>query len=192
MPRIVLASASPRRRDLLRQIGLEFEVIPADIEEDAVRWRDPGELVRKLALSKAEKVAASVRGALVVGADTIVLLDGEVLGKPRSREEARGMLGRLAGKEHQVFTGLAVVDTATGKRRVDHEETRVWMRPLGFDQIAAYVASGEPLDKAGAYAVQGLGAVLVERLEGCYFNVVGLPVPRLAKMLEEFGVKVLG
>ena len=190
MTRIVLASASPRRKDLLRQVGLNFEIIPSDLDEEAVEYRDPGELVRKLALSKALGVLPQARQGLVIGADTIVLLDQEVLGKPRSVPEAEKMLGRLAGRVHRVLTGVALVDSRTGRRLVDHEETLVKMRELTPGQISNYVATGEPMDKAGAYAVQGRGSVLVERIEGDYYNVVGLPLPRLARMLEEFGVKL--
>ena len=191
--RFILASSSPRRSDLLNQIGLDFEVIPSRFDESQVNASDPVELVRTLAREKAGTVASEVEGeAVVLGADTIVLLDGEILGKPRDEAEARSMLGRLAGRTHRVLTGVALIRRPNGPILVEHEETAVTMRNLTPGQIAAYVASGEPMDKAGAYAVQGLGSVLVERLQGDYFNVVGLPLPRLALMLEPLGLDVLG
>ncbi|MGE5591813.1 MAG: Maf family protein [Bacillota bacterium] len=190
--RFILASSSPRRSDLLAQIGLRFEVIPPQFDESRVDASDPAELVHSLAREKAGAVAAEVEGpAVVLGADTIVLLDGEVLGKPRDEAEARSMLARLAGRTHRVLTGVALIRTPEGPILVQHEETHVTMRPLTPGQIHAYVASGEPMDKAGAYAVQGLGSVLVERIQGDYFNVVGLPLPRLALMLESLGLDVL-
>lgn len=190
--RFILASSSPRRSDLLNQIGLDFEVIPSRFDESQVNASDPVELVRTLAREKAGTVASEVEGeAIVLGADTIVLLDGEILGKPRDEAEARSMLGRLAGRTHRVLTGVALIRRPNGPILVEHEETAVTMRNLTPGQIAAYVASGEPMDKAGAYAVQGLGSVLVERLQGDYFNVVGLPLPRLALMLEPLGLDVL-
>lgn len=190
--RFILASSSPRRSDLLAQIGLRFEVVPSQFDESQVDASDPAELVRSLAREKAGAVAAAVEGeALVLGADTIVLLNGEVLGKPRDKDEACSMLARLAGCTHRVLTGVAVIRKPDGPVLVQHEETHVTMRALTPGQIDAYVASGEPMDKAGAYAVQGLGSVLVERIQGDYFNVVGLPLPRLARMLESLGLDVL-
>ncbi|BDG61511.1 Maf family protein [Caldinitratiruptor microaerophilus] len=191
MTRLVLASASPRRVSLLEQVGLSFEVVPSGVPEDpGDGTREPADLARALALRKAEAVAAREPDALVLGADTIVVLDGAVLGKPRDEAEAVRMLERLQGRSHVVITGVALVAPG-GRKRVEHEETTVWMRPLTRAQVEWYVRSGEPLDKAGAYAVQGLGALLVERIFGCYYNVVGLPLGRVARLLEEFGLTVL-
>ncbi|MCR4398549.1 MAG: Maf family protein [Firmicutes bacterium] len=189
-PTLVLASTSPRRIELLRQIGLQFVVVPSGADETLVGG-GPAEIAEALALSKAESVAGRVGSGLVIGADTVVALDGEILGKPRDPADARMMLEKLSGRAHSVVTGVAVVDAATGRRAVEYEESRVWFRALNSDEIEAYVSSGEPMDKAGAYGVQGLGSVLVERIEGCYFNVVGLPLPRLARILKSFGLDVL-
>lgn len=205
--RIALASASPRRQELLRQIGLRFDILPGEVDESVPEGMTPMEVCRALAVRKARAAARRWRlgdgEGLVLAADTIVVLGEEVLGKPADPPEAEAMLSRLAGRTHRVFTGVAVgrlsgrgegLDGPGGFDELDvaHEETKVWMRALTPAQIAAYVRSGEPLDKAGAYGVQGLGAVLVERLEGCYYNVVGLPLSRVCRMLERHGVVVLG
>lgn len=191
---LVLASSSPRRRQLLRQVGLPFRVLPADLDEEAYlatlpSGLSPGEVVERLALAKARQVAARLRQArLVLAADTTVVLDGELIQKPRDAGEARRMLARLAGRTHEVYTGVALV----GPRgtRVAHERTRVTMAAADAGRVDRYVRTGEPLDKAGAYAVQGFGSVLVERVEGCYFNVVGLPLALLDRLLQDFGVDV--
>lgn len=191
---IILASASPRREALLRQIGLPFRVEPSSVSEEKVRRRGtPPSLVEQAALAKAVDVAARVGEGLVLGADTVVVIGGDVLGKPKSDRDARQMLERLSGATHRVYTGLALVRVRHGrvvKRRTAHEVTRVTMRRLRPRDIAGYVATGEPRDKAGAYGIQGRGAVLVERIEGDYSNVVGLPVTRLAEMLEGFGINI--
>lgn len=191
MKRLILASASPRRRMLLTQIGMDFTVLPADVNEDPAGISDPSELCRRLAEAKARAVGTALNEGVVLGADTIVVLGGRILGKPADREDAVRMLFSLAGRQHRVYTGVALVDAASGKELVDHEVTSVWIRELTRRQIEAYADSGEPMDKAGSYAIQGLGSVLVERIEGCFFNVVGLPVPKLVRMLDEFGISVL-
>jgi septum formation protein len=177
---------------LLSQLGLSFTVIPPRLEEEGYLGGEPAGAVRLLALAKARSAAEGLEAGLVIGADTVVVLEEEVMGKPSGPEEAGEMLRRLSGATHRVLTGVAVLNAADGEALVDHEETLVTFRRLRPEEIEAYVASGEPLDKAGAYGVQGLGAVLVRRIEGCYFNVVGLPLARLAEMLAHFGVKVLG
>jgi len=189
--RIVLASGSPRRFELLRQIGVNFEVEPSNVDEVRLEAEHPVTLAERLALAKARDVAARHSDALVVGADTIVVLGERVLGKPRDKADACEMLRDLSGRQHVVITGVALVHAPSGRERVEYEQSAVWIRPLTPDQIARYVATGEPMDKAGAYAVQGLASALVERLEGCYFNVMGLPIARLVRMLEGFGVEVL-
>jgi septum formation protein len=189
--RIVLASGSPRRAEVLRNAGLSFEVVPAEVDETRRADETPEELVGRLAEAKARFAAARVADrtgpALVVGADTAVVVDGLVLGKPASAEDARGMLRRLSGRTHAVITGLAVLRLPGEAARAERETTRVTFAPLTEREIEEYVASGEPFDKAGAYAIQGRGGRFVTRVEGCYFNVVGLPLARLYRMLRESG-----
>jgi septum formation protein len=183
---LILASRSPRREAILRQLGVPHLVKPADVEESSAADLPPREQAMAAAARKAAAIARQVADGIVLGADTIVVVDGDqVLGKPRSPEEAAAMLTRLMGRIHLVTTGLALIDVATGARSLSWEDTRVTMRKAAPAEIAAYVATGEPLDKAGAYGIQGQGAVFVERIEGCYYNVVGLPVYRLVTMLED-------
>jgi septum formation protein len=190
-PRLVLVSTSPRRNALLTEAGIPFDAVaPRDVAEDFPRGEPPRETVTRHALAKAQSVAADYPGRILLGADTIVVLEGAVFGKPADEDEARAVLAYLQGRTHTVFTGLAVVDVAGGREITDAEATDVTMRPLVSEEINAYVATGEPLDKAGAYAIQGRGALLVERVDGDYFNVVGLPLFRLSKMLASCGYDV--
>lgn len=186
-PKIVLASSSPRRRQLLAGLGLRFEVDPPREEEGS---RSPGEppdaYAARVAAAKAAEVAARRPDALVVAADTVVVLEGDVLGKPSGPDGARAMLTRLSGRKHTVHTGVAVT-APDGSRATGTEVTEVRFRALRSEEIEAYVATGEPLDKAGAYGIQGFGATLVEAVRGCYFNVMGLPVVRLLALLDEVG-----
>jgi septum formation protein len=182
---LILASRSPRRQEILERLGVEFTVRPADVDEGELPGLAPRELAMTLAARKAAAAARGLERGLVLGADTIVVLDREVLGKPAGPAEARAMLGRLAGRSHVVTTGLALIDVESGARCLNWEDTVVHMRAASAEEIAAYVATGEPLDKAGAYGIQGLGAVLVDRIEGCFYNVMGLPVARLHGMLRE-------
>ena len=189
--RIILASQSPRRRELLERMGiLKFDIIPAQGEEVAAPGLTPQQLVEELSRQKAAEVAAGAGpDDLVIAADTVVAIDGQVLGKPRSRAHAIEMLSELSGRERHVYTGFTVTrgeQTVTG-----HEDTAVCFRPLTSGEIAAYVDTGEPMDKAGSYGIQGRGCVLVEGIRGDYYNVVGLPVCRLAQVLEQFGVNGL-
>jgi len=193
-PEIILASASPRRAALLRQIGLPFRVHPSALEEDGVGPGPDGENPEahacRLARAKAEDVAARLGRGLIIGADTIVVCEGIVFGKPRDGQEAREILRRLAGRTHQVITGVAVTEAETGRAEVAAATTIVRMRAFDPVEAAAYVATGEPLDKAGAYAIQGRGALLVEGIEGDYSTVVGLPLPTLAMLLQRFSLSV--
>jgi septum formation protein len=179
---LVLASASPRRRALLTAAGIAFVARPADVDETPL----PGEPadVYTLRLAEAKARAAWRPSEIALGADTTVVLDGDILGKPADEAEAAAMLGRLAGRTHEVLTGFCLFDGDRVRGAV--ERTAVTFAPMSEEEIAAYAASGEPLDKAGAYGIQGLASKFVERIEGCYFNVVGLPVARVYRMLGEF------
>jgi septum formation protein len=193
-PEIILASASPRRAALLRQIGLPFRVSASDAGEEPPERRRPQEspeaFAVRLAVAKARTVAARLRGGLVIGADTVVVGRGKLLGKPRDGREARSFLLRLAGRRHRVATGVAVIQAGTGRLAAGVTSARVRMRAFGAEEAARYVATGEPLDKAGAYGIQGRGALLVEAIEGDYYTVVGLPLVLLAELLGRFGVDV--
>ena len=188
---VILASRSPRRRELLERMGLEeFEVRPARGEETAPAGLTPAQLVEELSRQKAAEIARSA-GAddVIIAADTVVAVEDRVLGKPHSREEAEEMLRLLSGRSHTVYTGVTV---CRGERVLTgHEATEVMFRALSEQEIRAYVDTGEPMDKAGAYGIQGRGCVLVEGIRGDYYNVMGLPVCRLALMLREFGVEPL-
>jgi septum formation protein len=186
---LILASASPRRHELLRALCPAFRVVPSDLDETLAAGPLP-DAVAALALDKARAVALRQGEGVVLGADTIVVIDGEALGKPADADEARAMLRRLRGREHEVITGVAVVEARSGRLRTIAVVSRVRMAEYGEAEIEAYVATGEPLDKAGAYAIQGLGGTLVAGLEGSYSNVVGLPLGETARLLAAFGVPV--
>ncbi|NGQ94312.1 septum formation inhibitor Maf [Brevibacillus sp. SYP-B805] len=188
---IILASSSPRRRELLQAIGMPFTVMTSDVDEETSPGLSPAEIVESLALRKARAVAGKEKEGLVLGADTIVVLDGRVLGKPKDEEDAFRTLQALQGREHTVYSGVALVDAATGREEVAHCSTLVRIRPLAEREIRAYIATGEPMDKAGSYAIQGLGATIVEGIEGDYFTVVGLPLHLTAALLSRFGVHLL-
>ena len=188
--KIILASQSPRRRELLERMGIsEFEIIPARGEENIVPGLTPEALVEAQSRQKCLEVAAVHREALVIAADTVVAVEGRVLGKPRSKAEAEEMLSLLSGREHRVCTGLSL--SQGGRLRTGHEATAVRFRPLTREEIRRYVSTGEPMDKAGAYGIQGYGCLLVEGIVGDYYNVMGLPVCRLGRMLAEFGADPL-
>jgi len=187
--KIVLASSSPRRRRLLEQVGVPFEVDdPGEVETACGR---PEEQAVENAVAKARKIAEQRGEGLVVGADTVVVFKGKVFGKPEDARDAKAMLRTLSGKVHSVITGLAVVDAASGRVETDFVETLVHMRLLSDEEIAAYVATGEPFGKAGGYAIQGVGGLIVEEIRGCFYNVVGLPLSRLDSLLRGFGVQLL-
>lgn len=184
---LVLASQSPRRLHLLRQIGWNPTVIPCDIPEVFDTRKSPAENVKSLALQKAECSGKKVEDGIVIGADTIVVLDGEMLGKPADRADAARMLGLLSGRTHTVYTGIALLDRPSGKHLTDVEATEVTFRQLPPEEIEEYVAGGSPMDKAGAYGIQDdYGAVFVTRIEGCFYNVMGLPLARLYSRMIEF------
>jgi nucleoside triphosphate pyrophosphatase len=188
LPALVLASSSPRRRELLAGLGLAFTIRPVDLDETPLPGETPAACVRRLATGKAAARAAP--GELVLAADTLVVLGDELLGKPRDPEDARRMLGRIAGREHTVLTGVALEEVAEDgevRRTATVESSRVRMAAMSEEEIAWYVATGEPLDKAGSYAVQGLGALFVEEVFGNYTNVVGLPLPATGRLFGELG-----
>ena len=191
MKRIILASSSPRRKELLEKIGLKFEVEPSNYKEDINSWSEPHELAREVSLKKAEAVASKHKNAIVIAADTFIVFRGKIMGKPDTEAEARKMLMTLRGKSHSVITGFTILDTDRNKVLTKSVETIIHIKNLTPEEIDAYVKSKEPLDKAGAYAIQGLGSVIVERIEGDYFNVMGLPLSALAEGLKEFGVRIL-
>lgn len=185
---IILASKSPRRRALLEQMGVrDFRIVTPDIDEHMDRDLPPAELVRQISLEKAQAVAAQADpNTVVIAADTVVALDGVVLGKPADKEEAFRMLSLLSGNRHQVYTGLTVL---RGEQVFSQwEETAVTFRSLTAEEIEAYIATGEPMDKAGAYGIQGYGALFIQGINGDYYNVMGLPVCRLGQILGQLGM----
>ena len=191
--KIILASASPRRKELLEQIGLEFQVIPSCAAEDILPDESPEELVVRLSIDKAREVANrdGIDGRWFIGSDTIVVRDNQILGKPRNQTHAAEMLRQLSGQEHQVISGYAILDRHNNKQSVGAVTTKVWFRCLKDDEIKRYIATGEPMDKAGAYAIQGLGVSFVARIDGSYTNVVGLPLCRLTLALKQMHIPLV-
>ncbi len=196
MYKIVLASASPRRKEIFEKVGIEFTVSTSD-KEEIIRKNTPEEIVVDLASKKAEDVALNYEGnVIVIGADTMVVLNGEIMGKPRNEEDAKRMLHLLSGNIHKVYTGVSVIIKNTkeeGKARKIHflESTDVWVKEITEDAITDYIASGEPFDKAGAYAIQGLFAIHIDRIEGDYNNIVGFPIAKLYSVLLKEGIDIL-
>ncbi|USG64137.1 Maf family protein [Brevibacillus ruminantium] len=188
---LILASSSPRRRELLQTIGLSFTVITSDVDESTEPDLSPQEVVEQLAYRKAKTVAEKVEEGVVLGSDTVVVLDGVILGKPTDEEHAFQMLTSLQGREHVVYSGVALIDAKTGRVELNHSKTQVRIRSLTEREILAYIRTGEPMDKAGSYAIQGIGATLVESIAGDYFTVVGLPLRLTADMLSRFGISLL-
>ena len=188
LPRLFLASTSPRRREILASLGLDFTIVPVDVDESPRERETPGDMVLRLAVAKAEAAGAGGE-SIALGADTVVVVDGHALGKPKDEADCLGMLERLSGRGHKVLTGVAL-HGARGTQTV-LSETDVYFREISRDEALAYWQSGEPCDKAGAYAVQGLGGVFVERIEGSYSGVVGLPVFETATLLANAGLGVV-
>lgn len=186
-PDIILASASPRRAELLESAGIRFEVVPGHIDETPLPGELPVDHVLRLAREKAAEVALRETGRIFIGADTIVLCDGEIMGKPRDNDDAKRMLAKLSGRTHQVITGFALMDRRDGRTITRAVSTDVSFKPLQEAEIAVYVATGCPLDKAGAYAIQGGAAYMVARIDGSYTNVVGLPLCEVVEALRELG-----
>jgi septum formation protein len=192
---LILASSSPRRQELIRTFQLPVQIEVSNVDESYAPLTAPAEIVEALALRKANAVANSRKAkpldGIVIGSDTIVVYNNQILNKPVDDADALRMLSMLQGHTHQVFSGIACIDLRTGKQLIRHRMTEVTMRELSVEQIIRYIVSGEPRDKAGAYAIQGIGATLVDSIHGCYFNVVGLPLSLLSRMLNELGVDVL-
>jgi septum formation protein len=191
MKKIVLASASPRRRELLELIGLVFEVDPGNAAEDLDPELSPHELAKTISLQKALEVARKHVNAIVIAADTFIVFQGRIIGKPATEAGAKEILTTLCGTSHSVITGFTVLDTGDNRTVSRAIETIVHMKQLTPDEIDAYIRTKEPMDKAGAYAIQGTGSLIVDRIEGDYFNVIGLPLSALAECLKQFGIKVL-
>ena len=186
IPKLILASASPRRAEILRMVAWPFETLAVDIDESRLTDEDAVAYVERVARQKAEAAAKRASGATVVGADTVVVIENEILGKPRDNDHARRMLRLLSGRWHQVFTGVALLNGETS--RAAHEVTEVKFASMSQEEVNWYVATGEPSDKAGAYAIQGLGARFIEKIEGDYYNVMGLPVRLLYSLLDSGGL----
>jgi len=184
---LILASGSPRRKHLLKQLGLQFDVRESGVDEETNVPDVPDQHVRVLSERKARAVAEGVTEAIIVGADTIVVLDGDIVGKPKDPRHAIAILARLSGRTHEVFSGFTLLDRPTNRTRTAVEVTKVTFRHITMKEIEGYVASGSPLDKAGAYGIQDdYGAVFVESIQGCFYNVVGFPLSRFCSELEQF------
>ncbi len=182
--RLLLASASPRRREILENLGFEFEILPSNVEESEVPWNDPVESAKLLAEIKGVDAQKTRPRKTIIAADTIVLCEGQVMGKPKSSEDAAKMLGTLSGRVHEVVTGIALIKLPN-TRIIEAERTKVFFRKLSPEEISRYISTREPFDKAGAYAIQGYASAFIDKIEGDYFNVVGLPVARLFSMFRK-------
>ncbi|MBI5415662.1 MAG: septum formation protein Maf [Candidatus Omnitrophica bacterium] len=191
MKKIILASKSPQRRKLLKFLGLRFSVQPSHAAESAKIKTTCAALVKENALLKAREVAGRLKKGIVIGADTLVYTGKEIIGKPRHLKDARRILKVLFSRPQWVYTGVAVIDAASGKTLVDYEKTRVFMIPLTDKEIAQYHRRVNPFDKAGGFQIEGWGSIFIHRIEGCYSNVIGLPMAKLAGMLKKVGVSIL-
>jgi septum formation protein len=191
MKKIILASASPRRKELLAKIGLKFSIEKSDIKENLELKLTPKKLAECLSYRKAYKVSKRYSNAVIIAADTIVVLNGKIIGKPKNSKEAVKILKKLSGKIHSVITAFTIIDTKTNKSITKFVETKVFMKKLTEKEINYYVNTGEPLDKAGAYGIQGFGGIFIEKIDGDYYNVVGMPLTALVRELKKFDVHVL-
>lgn len=194
---LYLASTSPRRQELIRMLGLPYQIKPSDVDETIDKPMSPFQLVETLAFRKAFtvyeqlKLGPGEKEGIVIGSDTVVVFEGHVLGKPKDAEEAFQMLFRLQGNTHQVYTGITCLDLQSGRSETAHRVTHVTMKSLSEQQIRRYVSTGEPLDKAGSYGIQGLGATIIDRIDGDYFNVVGMSLALLSELLARFGIETI-
>lgn len=186
--KIVLASESPRRKEILSNIGLSFESIPSKLDETKYEYLKPTEMVRKLAEDKAVTVSRIISDStIVIGSDTVVVYKDKVLGKPKDNKDAYKLLKTLSGSKHRVYTGIALIDTSTGKKYLEHAYTNVYMRDLSDNEIKFYINSGEPLDKAGGYGIQGIGSILINYIEGDFYTVMGFPILKFYEGLRCLG-----
>ena len=189
--KLVLASASPRREEILEQLNLKFTLVPSKIDEEKFIKSDPVELVKTLAVEKAKSVSKLVEDAIIIAGDTVVVHNGKILGKPADEFEAKEMLKKLSSDQHQVITGVAVLNSQTGEIHSEHNITDVKMITISEQEIDKYIETGEPLDKAGSYAIQGFGGLFIEEIKGSYYSVKGLPIHQLAKLLDKFNYGIL-
>jgi len=190
--KIILASASPRRKELLKSMGLEFEVIPSEVEENIGNESFSRELIENLAAEKAADIVNKITvPSIIIGSDTVVVINNKILGKPKDKKDAFNMLKMLSGNTHQVISAIAVIDTETAITLKDSVVSDVTFKQLSDEEINAYIETIEPMDKAGAYAIQGLAGMFVKSINGCYSNIVGISVFKLAEMLKELGVELL-
>lgn len=188
--RLILASTSPRRKELATAMGLDFEIIPSDYEEDMSLDISPEELVKTFSYGKAKSVADKLHEGIVIGVDTIACIKNKKLGKPKNKEEAFRMLKNLSNNYHEVYSGVCLIDAKTKKIIQDFEVTKVKFKKLEDNEIKSYIETGDPMDKAGSYGVQGLASIFVERIDGCFFNVMGLPIQNLYNNLKKIGVNI--
>lgn len=191
MRKIILASSSPRRKEIFAKTGLSFEVQASSYEEDMSLDMSPIELSEHLSFEKAKAVAEKNQDAIIIAADSFVVCDNKYLGKPKTEKEAKEMLKMLSGKEYEIVTGASIIDSKDSRSVSFHETIKVFMKELSSETIDRYVKTGEPMDKAGAYAIQGIGAVLIEKIEGDFFGAMGLPLSRLSEELKSFGINIL-
>lgn len=191
MKKIILASTSPRRNELMKLLGIPFEVIASELDESSIKEKDPERLVQILAQEKAKAVSKGSKNSIVIGADTIVYHKGKIIGKPKDKKHAAEILRSLSGQQHSIFTGFAIIDSDNDKSFVGVASAKVTMKELNDAEINSYIATEEPMDKAGAYGIQGIGGLLVEKLNGHFYDVVGLPLTVLRKELKKFGVRIL-
>lgn len=188
--RIILASSSPRRKELLDQIGLEFDILPSEYKEDMTMKLTSQALAKELAHGKAQAVAQKARSGVVIGCDTFIEHGKKRIGKPKNKKEAADILKNISGQTVKIYSGIAIIDLDQKKEVVDCEITKIKLKKLSQKEIEAYIETGEPLDKAGAFAIQGRGAIFIEKIEGCYSNVVGMPLYKLYNNLQKLGVEI--
>lgn len=191
MKKIILASASPRRKELLAKIGLKFSIEKSNIKEDLGTNLSPKKLAEYLSYRKAYKISKKHSNATIIAADTLVVLNNKVIGKPKNSKDAKKILRKLSGKAHSVITAFTIIDTKTNKISTRSVETKVFMKKLTEKEINYYIKTEEPLDKAGAYGIQGFGGIFIEKIDGDYYNIVGLPLTTFIKELKKFNINVL-